>query len=149
MTNCVLFVSVAAAHRPLRSCSEMAAVPTAASSALDGHQRLADELRVKIDEHGDPEGRTTSAAAGRGPDGDAGQLRPYATVKERLTHVVHSYRYQVRQGRDGTTGGGGCRSPRVGHDTLPVSRWRQWPLPVDPDHGMELLHDSLVHQQYQ
>ena len=92
----------------------MAAVPTAASSALDGHQRLADELRVKIEGYGDGNGGPSgSASAEHGMDGGSGRLRPYATVKERLTHLVHSYKYQVR--REGArTGRHGAADSIVG-----------------------------------
>ena len=69
----------------------MAAVPTAVTSALDGHQQLADELKVKIDEPRSGVRGAEDMAGGGGAD----ELRPYATFRERLAHLVHSYRYQV------------------------------------------------------
>ncbi|XP_043216743.1 voltage-gated hydrogen channel 1-like [Amphibalanus amphitrite] len=66
----------------------MAATPPAVSSVLDGHQQLANELRVKI---ADGPGATDSGPGG----GGSGELRPYATARERLAHLVHSYRYQT------------------------------------------------------
>ena len=60
----------------------MAAASAAISSGLDGHQQLAKELDRRLDDRG-------------GPDGGSYDLRPYASARERLAHLIHSYRYQV------------------------------------------------------
>ncbi|XP_037093082.1 voltage-gated hydrogen channel 1-like [Pollicipes pollicipes] len=62
--------------------------PPTAAAALESHQRLADELRGKIDDG--------LVEAGPAPETrSVDDLRPYVTHRDWLLHLIHSYKYQT------------------------------------------------------